>query len=117
MTQPYPEQFPASAAPAPAPSPHAATKSQIATLSSGKRCPASIRCAASSCIGPRCVSPRTFEDIQLIEQFLNVEQANVPRTFLRLNGHLQRSGCRAMSAAGVEKAKRDSLHAGGVSHP
>jgi hypothetical protein len=35
---------------------------------------------------------------------------------LRLDGHLQGRGCRAVPAAGVEKAKLDSLHAGGVWH-
>jgi hypothetical protein len=48
---------------------------------------------------------------------LYVEEANSPRTLLRLDGHLQGRGCRAVPAAGVEKAKLDSLHARGVSHP
>src|SRR3984957_10931062 len=50
----------------------------------------------------------SLEDIQLLQQLLNVEELNVPRTFLRLNGHLQGRGCRAVPAAGVEKAKLDS---------
>ena len=48
-----------------------------------------------------------LEDIQRVEQFLQIDQANFPRTFLRLNGHLQGRGCRAMAAAGVEETKLD----------
>ena len=58
----------------------------------------------------------SLQDIQLIEQLLNVEEANIPRTPLRRDGHLQGGGCRTVPAAGVEKAELDSLHERGVSH-
>ena len=51
------------------------------------------------------------DNVERIEQFLQVREANFPRTPLRLNGHLQGCGGRAMAAPGVEETELNPLHA------
>ena len=51
------------------------------------------------------------DDVERIEQFLQIREANFPRTPLRPNGHLQGCGGRPMAAAGVEETELNSLHA------
>ena len=50
------------------------------------------------------------DDVERIEQFLQVREANFPRTPLRLNGHLQGCSGRAMAAAGIEETELNPLH-------
>ena len=50
------------------------------------------------------------ENIESIEQLLQIQELNVPGKILGLNGHLERCGRAAMSAAGVEEDELDSFH-------
>ena len=49
-----------------------------------------------------------LEDIECVEQFLQVGQANFPRPLLPADGHIKCRGCSAMAAACVEKTELDS---------